>query len=70
MPAHVCQKCSGPCRVHAGSAHGWTCRACLQDYIDRQPDASPQRINTVARQAQPIEETRTPARKKERRPWA
>lgn len=47
---HVCQRCSGPCRVHAGSVHGWTCQQCLRDYIDRQPDPPQDRIDTVTKQ--------------------
>lgn len=30
---YQCRVCGGPCRAYAGSVHGWTCRACLADYI-------------------------------------
>ncbi|MGH3556414.1 MAG: hypothetical protein ACRDTK_02700 [Mycobacterium sp.] len=30
----ICWRCGGPCLMHAGSVHGWTCRACLDRYLD------------------------------------
>lgn len=47
-----CQRCGGPCRAHAGSVHGWTCRACLQKYIDKQPDPPRRRINATQSEEQ------------------
>ncbi|SKZ46581.1 Uncharacterised protein [Mycobacteroides abscessus subsp. abscessus] len=35
---HTCSRCGGPCRVWAGSTHGWTCRACLEQYLSNQRD--------------------------------
>lgn len=32
----VCKRCYGPCRTHKGTVHGWTCEACLRDYVDAQ----------------------------------
>lgn len=32
----VCRKCGGPCRAYAGTAHGWTCRQCLERYVTAQ----------------------------------
>lgn len=47
--AHVCQRCYGPCRTHKGSMHGWTCEACLRDYLDSQtPTPDEGRISDVA----------------------
>lgn len=30
----VCWRCGGPCLTHKGSVHGWTCTACINDYLD------------------------------------
>lgn len=32
----VCRVCSGPCRAFKGDVHGWTCAACLAEYVGRQ----------------------------------
>ncbi|MCQ4360626.1 hypothetical protein KQR54_05605 [Mycobacterium gordonae] len=29
-----CQTCGGPCWLWKGSVHGYTCTACLTDYLD------------------------------------
>ena len=39
-----CKSCGGPCRAYAGDVHGWTCRTCLQCYIDKQADPPAKRI--------------------------
>lgn len=30
----TCCRCGGPCAIHKGSVHGWTCTACLDAYLD------------------------------------
>jgi hypothetical protein len=30
----ACRVCGGPVLYYAGSVHGWTCRGCLEDYLD------------------------------------
>jgi hypothetical protein len=30
---HVCWECSGPCREHKGSQHGWRCQVCIDRYL-------------------------------------
>lgn len=39
-----CRVCGGPVRSWAGDVHGWTCRACLADYIALQRTPRPETI--------------------------
>lgn len=32
----VCRRCGGPARAYLGSVHRWTCRSCVDGYIEQQ----------------------------------
>lgn len=31
----ACWRCGGPCLTYKGSVHGWTCQACLAQYLEQ-----------------------------------
>ena len=35
VEVHRCDVCDGPCLSYKGSEHGWTCRKCLEAYLQR-----------------------------------